>query len=279
VTDLLPDPPSALATDLDGTLIPLPDHRENIEHLQELRRWLSERRFTLLFATGRHIESVQAAIDEYDLPPADYIIGDVGTSIYHRNSAGQLEPLAEYADHLATIASREDREKLQNVMSQLSELRAQEPEKQGRFKLSYYFDYPILDVLKSLLDNRLQEFQLPFSTVLSIDPFNGEGLLDFLPRGVSKAYALAWWTDFTRRAPDRIVYAGDSGNDAAVFATGYRSIVVGNAPEEVKRDAQFAHAQSNWHGRLYLAPGVATSGVWEGVQWFTDAQPSSPQNG
>ncbi len=60
--------PLVLATDLDGTLIPLANDEQNQRDLRQLKAELSDRDLSLVFVTGRHFESVQQAIAEYHLP-------------------------------------------------------------------------------------------------------------------------------------------------------------------------------------------------------------------
>jgi HAD superfamily hydrolase (TIGR01484 family) len=70
-----------------------------------------------------------------------------------------------------------------------------------------------------------------------VDPFEGQGLLDFLPRDVSKAYALKWWSDYHGVSHSDVVFAGDSGNDLAALTAGFCAILVANADRGVAREA------------------------------------------
>ena len=114
----------------------------------------------------------------------------------------------------------------------------------------------------------LAAWRAPFWTIDSVDPFNGDGLIDFLPKGVSKAYALRWLAEHQQWPHESVVFAGDSGNDLAALSEGFLAIVVGNADRQVAREAESAHARAGWRRRLYLAEKGATSGVLEGCQWF-----------
>jgi hydroxymethylpyrimidine pyrophosphatase-like HAD family hydrolase len=144
----------------------------------------------------------------------------------------------------------------------------QETEKLGPFKLSYYVDASELKFREQLIGNRLEEKGLPYRTISSVDPFNGDGLIDILPKGVSKAYALEWLGKFLDISPEEIIFAGDSGNDFAALVHGFQAILVGNASEELRKNVQAAHQQAGWNDRLYCAKGRSTAGVWEGVTWF-----------
>ena len=109
---------------------------------------------------------------------------------------------------------------------------------------------------------------IPYSVVQSVDPFTGSGLIDLLPKGVSKAYALAWWSQHVGLNSTAIVCAGDTGNDLAALTAGYRAIVVGNAERSLAKQVQEVHQRAGWSDRLYLARKPATSGVLEGCRWF-----------
>ena len=128
-------------------------------------------------------------------------------------------------------------------------------EKQGRFKLSFYAHAADLAQLVSRIQRDLDQAAAPYSIIHSVDPFNGDGLIDLLPAGVSKAHALSWWTKHTGRSPEDIVFAGDSGNDLAALTAGYRAIVVGNADRELAEQVRTAHQKAGWKNRLYVASG------------------------
>ncbi|MEZ6089426.1 MAG: HAD family hydrolase [Pirellulaceae bacterium] len=63
--------PSVLATDLDGTFIPLTDNADNDRDLASLRDHFAGNDQTLVFVTGRHLESALHAIVEHALPTPD----------------------------------------------------------------------------------------------------------------------------------------------------------------------------------------------------------------
>ena len=59
-----------LASDLDGTLIPLDGHRGNREDLQTLSNELGRRGVSLIYITGRHFESTMETARATGLPEA-----------------------------------------------------------------------------------------------------------------------------------------------------------------------------------------------------------------
>lgn len=260
--------PAILATDLDGTLIPLGEHPGNEQDLAILARELRESKVPLVFVTGRHIASIERAIERQNLPQPDWVIANVGTMIFHRVPDGGFEEVTSYREHLDERISHFPINELDRRFETLPGLRRQQPEKQGRFKLSFYCEGAKLLDAQDWLNERLAKWQAPYCVVASIDPFDGGGLIDLLPAGVDKAYGLAWWSDHTGLEPDSIVFAGDSGNDLAALVAGYRVIVVSNAAPELAHAVRREHEARNWQDRLFLATQPATSGVLEGCRWF-----------
>jgi HAD superfamily hydrolase (TIGR01484 family) len=261
-------PPRILATDLDGTLIPLQDDPDNRRDLIALADFLQAQQFQLVFVTGRHLSSVRGAIEQHCLPAPDWIICDVGTSIYARHNSPEFELVTQYQQHQRQIIASVSIDRLRSELTSLTALRLQEEEKQGEFKLSFYADAVRMEELVGVLQQRLHDLNAPYSIVQSVSPFTGDGLIDLLPNGVSKAHALQWWCQFAAVQPESIVFAGDSGNDFAALTAGFRSIVVGNADVQLITAVQRAHDRAGWRDRLYTARGRATSGVLEGCRWY-----------
>ncbi|QDT42579.1 Malto-oligosyltrehalose trehalohydrolase [Gimesia alba] len=266
-----------LATDLDGTFIPLEGNTQNRSDLQTLTSQFAAHDISLIFVTGRHFESVVAAITEFQLPEPEWIICDVGTSIFQRQTSGEFTPVSAYQDYqdqiIAAMPIATLRERLQSIPG----LRLQEEEKQGPFKLSFYADATELDKLVEQIQADLDQTQAPYSIIHSVDPFNGDGLIDLLPATVSKAHALQWWFAEYNLNSEDIVFSGDSGNDLAALTAGYRTILVGNASRTLAQRVHRLHQESGWKNRLYLAQSAATSGVLEGCRWFGLAEtPATP---
>jgi HAD superfamily hydrolase (TIGR01484 family) len=256
-----------LVTDLDGTLIPLDGNARNVDDLKLLKQKFAAHGVELVFATGRHLASVEQIIEQQQLPMPSFMIADVGTSIYQRRKNG-YELLTGYAEHLMLLVKGISVGALRQQLADISELTAQEDEKQGLYKLSFYVHQSkIKDSLKQI-GTKLTEHGSPYQWIDSIDPFNGDGLIDLVPTGVSKVFAIEWLASYLGWSRTQITYAGDSGNDLAPMKIGYRTIVVGNASSAV-RDTVTEHFTTNkWDKRLCLANGHATSGVLEGCYRF-----------
>ena len=259
--------PDVLATDLDGTLIPLPEHPDNQEDLKVLARSLEASQATLVFATGRHFESVLEAIAEYDLPNPDWIVCDVGSAIY-KQKGETFEVFEAYESHLAETSDGIDRKAVESALAGIEGLEMQALDHQQRFKISYQSAPDTVEALVEAVQARLLESQLPYDCMGSLDPFLNCGLLDVMPRGVSKAYALLWLSHHANFSPDAVIYSGDSGNDYAALCSGFRAIIVANGSKGLVGKVGAQLKERNLSDRLYLAKSTATSGVLEGCRHF-----------
>lgn len=258
-----------LATDLDGTFIPL-DDRPSIQALETFRDARRRGQLDLVFVTGRHFESVLNAIGKENLPKPDFVICDVGGSLYQYQP--DQESFAIVAEYHAELARRSGADSFSELRTRLADVtpgaRLQETEKQGRFKISFYVDAKHVDTASEIIRNQLVAIDVAAETIVSVDPFNGDGLVDILPLGVSKAFAIHWWCEFTQTDVASVVFAGDSGNDYAALTGGFQSILVGNADRDLAHRISDFHAKNDGAGKLYLASGSSTRGVLQGCEHY-----------
>ena len=241
---------------------------QNAADLRVISEQLVAAQVPLIFATGRHLHSVLRAIEQFQLPGPNWIVADVGTSIYESDGSGGWKLLVGYSQHLQASLNETPLEVIRYALDGSEELTLQAPEKQGTFKLSYYCARDRVDQVAENLQIRLDDLGAPYGVTSSLDPFTTHGLIDILPRTASKAAALQWWADHQRVPLHSIVYAGDSGNDLAALVAGFRSIVVANAEPQLIRAVEKAHGEAGWTDRLFVATGRATSGVLEGCRRF-----------
>ena len=259
-----------LATDLDGTLIPSePMNLKSPETraLQHLGERAKSGELEIIFVTGRHFESVIHAIQSIQLPTPQWIICDVGSSIYHFNGI-EYGLVDCYRNHLHDITCNQPPSALSHMFEGLLSMQLQEAEKQSINKLSYYCEATDVEGCVESIDAILRSNKLPHSVIHSLDPFSGDGLIDIMPRGVNKAYALHWWSEWKGIDHDRIVFAGDSGNDFDALTSRYRGIVVGNAETGLVSRILEHHRIGNTSDRIYLAQSAFTAGVLEGCLHF-----------
>ncbi len=259
--------PKVLATDLDGTVIPPSQGRDDSESLQAITRPRAIHGFGLIYVTGRPTDSVLEAIEDFDMPRPDWILSDVGTTI-HKRAGESYEPFENYQQHLLERTQQMSRETVEDLLRSVEGMQLQSAPNQKRFKISYECDPDQTDARVAEISHRLAEAKLPFTCLGSLDPFENRGLLDVLPANVSKAYALLWLSTHADFLPDEVIFAGDSGNDLAALSCGFRAIVVSNATDGLADAVRQALLPRGLEDRLYTAKQQATSGVLEGCIHF-----------
>lgn len=267
--------PLLLCTDLDRTLVPNGPEPESIGARERFRRFVAERGVTLAYVSGRHRALVEQAMRDYGLPLPDYVIGDVGTSLY-RVRDGSWSRVSDWEEIIGADWAGLDRGALAARFEDLPELRLQESEKQGRYKLSFYAPVDLdPEPLLERMRERLAATQARASLVWSIDEAAGVGLLDVLPEGATKYHAVVFLMGLTGHDESSTLFAGDSGNDLEVLASRIPSVLVANGHPAVRAEAQRLAEERGCQDRLYHAVGGwggmngnYGAGILEGVAHF-----------
>jgi len=122
---------------------------------------------------------------------------------------------------------------------------------------------------------RLTEKGFHTSIIWSKDEIGKLGLLDIIPARANKLQAIKFLIEKEQFFQQRTVFAGDSGNDLDVLTSGLQTILVKNAPEEVRREAIETLSKKRIADRLYLPQGDFfgmngnyAAGVLEGLVRF-----------
>jgi sucrose-6-phosphatase len=274
----MPTDPGAsilLATDLDRTLIPNGAAPESPGARQRFARVVANPQVMLAYVSGRHRALVVEAIAEYTLPLPDFVIGDVGTTIYQVQD-GDWREWSDWHQVIGVDWGGRNAGDLRAMLAPLTALIPQEEAKQNRYKLSYYAlaladPAPLLDEVRA----RLEPEGIRANLVWSIDEAADCGLLDVLPAGASKLHALEFLCSKLDIDHAHAVFAGDSGNDLEVLGGSLRSVLVANASEDVREQAIELAASLGNAGSLYLARGEAggmngnySAGILEGLAHF-----------
>ena len=245
-----------LCTDLDRTLIPNGPQPESPQARELFRRLCSSPRLTLAYVSGRHRALVQNAIANYNLPNPDYVVGDVGTTIYKVDSEQDWHPLTEWEAKIGEDWAGRGHADLAQLFSDIGQLRLQENSKQNRYKLSYYVP---LQVERAAIDltmyERLRDAGVNATLVWSVDEPAGVGLLDVLPAGATKLHAVEFLMASLGFTLDNTVFSGDSGNDMPVLISPIHAILVNNAPPDVRGEATSSAKSHDTVDALYLAEG------------------------
>jgi hydroxymethylpyrimidine pyrophosphatase-like HAD family hydrolase len=242
----LPQAPElVLVTDLDGTLLGGSDPWR-----KRLYRWLQEERGRVLhvFCTGRDLASVARVLREekqLGLAAPHLVIGDVGSTVACGLS---LEPLPMAIDPIeARWSGMADR--LLPLLARIPGIATQPVTAERR--LAYLIDPAELDL------GQLAEIEAHGVDCLVSD----NRYLDVLPAGVNKGSTLMTLLSWLELDHDRVVTAGDTLNDLAMFETGLRGVMVGNAEAELR-------AALPRLPRTYQARGHGCEGIVEGLRHF-----------
>jgi sucrose-6-phosphatase len=266
-----------LCSDLDRTLIPNGAEDESPQARPLLAALAAHPQLRLAYVSGRDKNLVKEAMAEFDLPEPDFVIGDVGTTLYHvqgsqwhMNQGWQHEIARDWHGH-----AHDDIAELLADMD-AKDLELQPPEKQNRYKISYYTD-PSIDYrrLKQQVTDILADHQVSAHIIWSRDDAEQRGLLDILPRQANKLQAIRFLMADEAFEESNTVFAGDSGNDLDVLVSGLQAVLVKNAADDVRRTALDRLAEDGLKDRLYLAKGGFKSmngnyaaGVLEGLVHF-----------
>lgn len=265
-----------ICTDLDRTLIPNGPQPESPEARTYFAALVNRDQVKLSYVTGRHRALVEQAMSSYRLPMPDFVIGDVGTSIYRIGHKGDWTPRDDWQRRIGADWSGASAGDLAGVLSGMSFLRLQEPSKQGRFKLSFYVPlHASPDELIEAARDRLTNAGIRASLIWSIDEPAGVGLLDVLPARASKYHAIEFLLENEGFEVDATVFAGDSGNDMEPLTSPIPAVLVANADPTVREQARRIASQNGQVDRLYCAGGGFlgfngnySAGILEGVAHY-----------
>ncbi|WP_254939528.1 HAD family hydrolase [Cyanobium sp. Morenito 9A2] len=234
-----------MVTDLDGTLL-----AGSTAWRRGFYHWLGRERNQVLhvFCTGRDLVSV-ARVLEQDRPlgllAPHLVISDVGCTVACGASLRPVPLAVEPIDR----SWRGLPERLAPLLKGQPGLEAQ-PQSHNR-RLAYYYD-------PAQLDHRL----IPRLEAEGVDCLLSDGrYLDVLPAGVNKGTTLQALLGWLEVDSSRVVTAGDTLNDLAMFETGLKGVMVANAEAALLRHLPRLPG-------TYLARGKGCAGIAEGLSHF-----------
>jgi sucrose-6F-phosphate phosphohydrolase len=278
-----------ICTDLDRTLIPNGPEPASPGSKKHFARLVSHPQVELAYVSGRHSDLIEEAIIEHDLPVPDFVIGDVGTTIYHVGNNHDWEPQTRWEAIIGRDWGNRSHTDLESLLEDLPALQLQESDRQNRFKLSYYVSlHDGQERIEKEILRRMAQANLRVRLIWSIDQIESTGLLDLVPRGASKFHAIQALMEQQGYGFRHTVFCGDSGNDLEVLVSALQAVLVANALPEIKEQArEMADAAGN-SAQLYIACGGFKSmngnysaGMLEGiahycpyaVEWMGYGQP------
>ena len=239
-----------LISDIDGTLI------GDTKALQQLKKLLSQHESFAGFgvATGRTIKMTLDILNEWNMPIPDILITSVGTEIYYGPNIAYDMGWHQLIDH------RWEPRRLREFMRNEKGVRLQEGYKQRTFKVSYDVDKAFAGVKG--LRTRLRKEGLHTNIVYSHGQY-----LDLLPLRASKGFAVRYFADKWGISLEKILVAGDSGNDLDMMVGRTMGVVVGNHEKELEKLRNLE--------RVYFAQGDHANGILEAIRYF-DFYASNP---
>jgi sucrose-phosphate synthase len=212
--------------------------------LKKLGSYLEENHSSVCFgvATGRHLESAKEILDKYNLKP-DILITSVGSEIYYGKN------LLADKGWSAFIRRRWYPDRIKEALKDFEGLSLQtEVGSQRSFKVSYDikgvkdFNNLVLEVTKEL-----EKTKSAFNLVVSHENF-----LDILPYRASKGSAIKYIAWKWNIEGNKVITAGDSGNDIDMLKKPFKGIVVANHEKSLDKlkDAKniYFTERSNAHG-------------------------------
>ncbi|BAZ95202.1 hypothetical protein TspCOW1_29510 [Thiohalobacter sp. COW1] len=264
-----------LCSDLDRTLLPNGNQPESPEARPRLRRLAQHPELILAYVSGRNIDLIEAAIEQYHLPHPAYALADVGTSIY-RWQGGDWRLWESWRQKIGHDWRHYRNHDLRPRLDDIEELALQEETNQHDYKLSYYAMPDLVDSGVLLeLRRRLRELHIDFEIVWSVDETSNTGLLDILPASATKLGAVRFLMRELDLGRHHTVFAGDSGNDLNVLTSDIPGVLVANATDAVREQALREAGARNQAAGLYCAAGDFmgmngnySAGVLEGLVHF-----------
>lgn len=263
-----------LCTDLDRTLLPNGSQPESAHARRLFADFAQLPCVTLVYVSGRDVRLVEEAVRQYGIPRPNYLIGDVGASVYRR-SGSSYQHIETWLAHIGQDWHDLQPENLHTLLTSIGAITQQEPEKQARYKLSYYVPASTsIEGVGCEIQDILASAGVPAKVISSRDE-NGVGLIDILPSRADKYQAIVFLAEQLEFPREDVIFAGDSGNDLEVLASDLKAVLVANSDDEIKKQALALVTTRGYLDTLYIAAGSApgqngnySDGILEGVLHF-----------
>jgi len=240
----LPTYDRILVCDIDNTLIG--DGEALAALLAQMREIKAHVGFGV--ATGRRLESARAVLRKWQVPPPDFFITAVGSEIHYGRKLIQDITWARHINY------RWQPKEIHHALKHIPGLRLQPRQEQREFKISYYIDPLKAPTIREII-RHLRQHKLHVNVI-----YSHQAYLDILPVRASKGAALRYFADKWGIAVERILVAGDSGNDEEMLAGETLGVVVGNHSAELD--------SLQGRERIYFANGVYAWGIIEGIEYY-----------
>jgi len=240
----LPISDRLVVCDIDNTLIG--DKAALTELLQKLQD--TEGHIGFGVATGRRIDSAKKVLNEWKVPMPDFFITSVGSEIHYGPK------LFEDISWKRHIEYRWKPEAIREAMRDMPGIRLQPKEDQREHKISYFIDPTKAPMMREII-RHLRKLNLYVNAI-----YSHQAYLDLLPVRASKGAALRYLADKWDIQIDRVLVAGDSGNDEEMLNGDTLGVVVGNHSPELEKLRD--------RDRIYFAEGQYAWGIIQGIEHY-----------
>lgn len=243
----LPDFDRLIVTDLDNTLT---GDEAALEEFKELLREHDNVGFGV--ATGRRLDSTMEMVQDLGLPMPDVLDTDAGTQLHYGSN---LTPDLSWRKQIGYAWKPDE---IRSLLLSMPGIYPQVSDNCSDFKVSFELDQesaPSLPQIKKAIRAaglRAKAF-ISLGIYLDVVPVRGGS-------GLSLRHLL-WKWGFS---PERVLVAGDSGNDAGMLTGRTLGVVVGNYSPELERLRK--------KPRVYFAENSHARGILEGIEHYNFLQ-------
>jgi len=233
-----------LVIDMDNTLL------GDDEALESLRQRIEDTHdyIGLAIESGRGPDRIAEELERKSLPYPDIMITCVGTEIYY----GRRRILdRSWEKH---IDFHWEPERVYKLLDEIDGIERQDPSAQRKFKISYTVESEEAPGHEQI-NRMIRQAGIKARVIYSLERF-----IDVVPIRVSPGMALRYWALKWKIPFERILAAGDSGNDYGMLKGQTLGVVVGNYSPELER--------LRGKDRVYFAEGCNAWGVLEGIEHY-----------
>ena len=199
-------------------------------------------------ATGRRYEDVIQLIKDHDIPKPEVLITSVGTEIYYGKHFVLDKSWQKHIDF------RWEPQKVKALFEGIEGFYIQEANEQSTYKISYKVDFKIAPKL-SEIKRMMRENGIRAKAIQSLGMF-----LDIIPSRAGSGLSVRHMAFKWGFPLERILVAGDSGNDESMLSGSTLGVVVGNYSKELERLRKYP--------RVYFAEGHHAAGIIEGIEYY-----------
>ena len=238
-----------LISELHGALL---GDRDGLEHFVGYRESLRDRlRITMAYVSMDAYEDITRSVAESILPDPAFIICGYGSEI--RGAKGQLDQ-----EWRKRILKRFDAKLVRQILSMETDLQAQPDAFQADYRVRFAAD----ETSDPAGDDELLNKLLDAGINARIHRRANGRVLEALPYEASPGAAALHVAESMGFAPEHVIVAASTAENASLFEFGFRGILVSNAEVELKT---FEPA-----GNTYLSPYKLAGGIHDGVQHWVN---------